>query len=64
MAELCSKGNKHLQITEAEGRSPVLGYDIARVVDGKAEIETSPAKRCRFRSIKRHWTRWPREAAL
>lgn len=48
MAELYAvKGNKHLQITEAERAAHlVLGYDIARVVDGKRLeiIETSPAK--------------------
>lgn len=48
MAELYAvKGNKHLQITEAERAAHLaLGYDIARVVDGtRLEIiETSPAK--------------------
>lgn len=56
MAELYAvKGNKHLQITEAERAAHlVLGYDIARVVDGKRLeiIETSPAKTVPFPKYK------------
>ncbi len=48
MSELYAvKGNKHLQITEAERAAHLaLGYDIAQVVDDRRLeiIETSPAK--------------------
>lgn len=56
MAELYAvKGNKHLQITEAERAAYLaLGYDIAKVVGGNRleVVEISPTKTVSYTKYK------------